>query len=349
MTRQKNRIHLILALLLGATLLPAITPAQATGPACPTVVCVFENGALRFGNGSLNSINEVGLFRQPFYKSADGNWYQLTFRDYPLDMAIGSGTSGGNWTTNTVVDLSDVSGGMARQVIDYSNFIVTSTSGSISKGYGKIVVTGEFNINSVVVQVKHTYELGQTDSFVKTTTAVKNIDSSASLINGHIWVGTRDDYVGTSDQPKKRRGNLTESSGFEVLTSATDSATALEITTDNEGALFYSTTAGTNMAYNRCCRFSSAYNQNPSTSASNSGADVIPGITTDFYDGSYAAVLRVGDLAPNAESQIVWFYAAGAIGDLANVARAVAAAGAPAVPGVTRNDTGVVLTWEAPS
>jgi hypothetical protein len=350
-----------LALSLLITLLTAVTPAEATSSACPTTLCVLDNGILHFGNGNgqshtsytpyENSVNEVGLFNQPYYKSADGNWYKLTYSSYPLDMAIGSGTGGSNWTGNTVTDLSSVNGGMTNQVIDYSGFVVTSNSGdgAWSKGYGTIVVTGDFDINNVTVQVKHTYHLGQNDSFVKATSAVKNINSTAvSLNNIHVWVGTRDDYVGDSDQPKKRRGNLTESGGFEVLANATDEAKALEITTANEGALFYSTTPHTNMSFNECCSFSAAYDQDPSTSNSNRGADVISGITTDYYDGSYAAMLSYGDLAQNAETQIVWFYAAGAIADLANVARAVAAAGAPAVPHVTRNDQGVVVTWEAP-
>lgn len=358
----KSASALLVALMIGS-LTPAIvgvTPARATSSTCPTTYCVLDNGVLRFGSGSEsqptytpneNSINEVGLFNQPFYKSADGNWYKLTFSSYPLDMAIGSGTGGSNWTGNTVVDLSSVNGGMTNQVIDYSNYVVTSNSGdgTWSKGYGTIIVTGEFVINNVTVQVKHTYQLGQNDSFVKATSAVKNINSSAvSLDNIHVWVGTRDDFVGNSDRPKKRRGNLTESGGFEVLTNASDEAKALEITTANEGALFYSTTAHTNMSFNECCSFSSAYDQDPSTSTSNRGADDIPGITTNYYDGSYAAVLSYGDLPQNAETQIVWFYAAGAIADLADVARAVAAAGAPALPTLTRNHEGVVVNWLAP-
>jgi len=316
---------------------------------------------MHFGNGNglshttytpyENSINNIGLFNQPYYKSANGTWYKLTYSSYPLDMAIGSGTGGGNWTGNTVVDLS-TGGGMSNQVIDYSGFHVTTTSvdgTTWSKGYGVITVTGEFTINGDLVQVKHIYELGQTASFVKATSTVKNITVGHTSINNiHVWVGTRDDYVGVSDSPKKRRGNLNAATGdFEVLTNAADQAHAMEITTASEGALFYSTTAGTDMSYNRCCRFSTVYNQNPATSAGTS--DVIPHIETNYYDGSYAAVLPYGNLAYNASAQIIWFYAAGATADLAAVARAVAAAAAPAVPTVTRNDQGVVVSWEAPT
>lgn len=360
MNKFKSLTSVVLAFVTISSFFASVTPATASSPTCPTSFCVLDNEILRFGSGNEgqptytpneNSINEVGLFNQPFYKSADGNWYKLTFSSYPLDMAIGSGTVGSNWTGNTVVDLSSISGGMTNQVIDYSNYVITSNSGdgTWSKGYGTILVTGEFVINNVTVQVKHTYQLGVNDSYVKITSAVKNINATAATLdNVHVWVGTRDDYVGDSDRPKKRRGNLTESNGFEVLANATDEAKALEITTENEGALFYSTTANTNMSFNQCCSFSAAYNQDPSTSTSNRGADDIPGITTNYYDGSYAAVLSYGDLAQNDETQIVWFYAAGATADLADVAKAVAAAGAPALPIVTRNDQGVVVNWEAP-
>lgn len=347
------------------SLFVTVEPAQATVTACPTTYCVLDNGILHFGSGNgsshttytpyENSVNEVGLFNQPYYKSANGNWYKLTYSSYPLDMAIGSGTGGSNWTGNTVEDLSQSSAnpnGMTNQVIDYSAYHVTSNSGdgTWSKGYGVITVTGDFVINGQEVEVKHIYELGQTSSFVKATTTVKNITTAHAAINNiHIWVGTRDDYVGSSDRPKKRRGNLNATTGdFEVLTNASDQAKALEITTANEGALFYSTTAGTDMSYNSCCSFSSAYDQNPATSVGR-GTDPIPHIETDYYDGSYAAMLSYGNLAYNASTQIVWFYAAGAIADLAAVARSVATAAAPAVPQVTRNDQGVVVTWEAPS
>jgi hypothetical protein len=54
---------------------------------------VYDNTALRFGNTNQHSVNSIGLFEQPFYKSPeDQNYYQLTFSDYPLDMAVGIGT-----------------------------------------------------------------------------------------------------------------------------------------------------------------------------------------------------------------------------------------------------------------
>lgn len=358
MSKLTRYSHLLVSAIVGVSLLVGIAPAKATSSSCPTTYCVLDNDIMRFGSGgqgsntytpSQNSVNSSGLFNQPYYWSAvDSVWYKLTYSSYPLDMAIGSGTGGSNWTGNTVVNLSGTA--MRNQVIDYTDYVVTSNSGdgTWSKGYGKIVVSGEFTINGEEVLVTHVYQLGQTDSFVKATSTVKNIAVSNNAIDEiHIWVGTRDDYVGQSDDPKKRRGNLNSVTGdFEVLTNATDQAKALEITTANEGALFYSTTAGTDMSYNDCCSFSDAYNTRPDLS--NNGSDVIPGIESEENDGSYAAMLYYGDLAYNAQTQIVWFYAAGALADLADVARSVATAAAPAVPVLTRNHQGVVVNWEAP-
>ena len=351
-----KRISTFLIATLVILIVPSL-PAKASVTPCPTSICVLDNGILRFGNGgtnsttytpSENSVNpDTGLFNQPFYKSADGKWYKLTYSSYPLDMAVGSGTGGANWTGNTVVDFSDYNPTITE--VDYSGFVVTSSSGSSwSKGYGVITVKLTHVINGKNIEVTQRYELGRTAQFVKITTRVKNTDAS-SINNLNIWVGTRDDYVGRTDSPVKTRGNLNGAGGtFQRLTSAADKASALQITTASEGALFYSTTPNTDMSFNSCCSFSNAYNQLPATSTSG-GADPYAGIQSVADDGSYAAVLRAGTLAPAATAEIIWFYAAGSLADLDSVASAVAAAAAPEVPTAQRNNNSVVLNWVAPT
>lgn len=356
----KAKITKLILIGLLASGLPILisTPVIAAPADCPTTICVFDNGKMRFGNGgggstsytvTQNSINsDTGLFNQPFYKSSDGNWYQLTFSNYPLDLAVGSGTGGGNWTGNTIVDFSVNRPTISS--IDYSGFVVTSNGGSSpntwSKGYGIIIVTTTNTVNGQTLEVKQRYELGQTSQFVKITTTVKN--TSATTINNlNIWVGTRDDFVGNSDSPQKTRGNLNGAGGtFQRLTTATDKASALQITTASEGALFYSTTPNTDMAFNDCCQFRNAYNQLPSTS---SNGISIAGIQSASRDGSYAAILAAGNISAAASAEIVWFYAAGATADLDAVASAVSSAAAPAVPEAQRNDNSVVLNWVAPT
>jgi hypothetical protein len=63
----------------------------------PTNPVVLDNGLLRFGTGSENSINATGNLQQPFYKSFDGNARKLTFSSYPLDFELMEGGDGTNW------------------------------------------------------------------------------------------------------------------------------------------------------------------------------------------------------------------------------------------------------------
>lgn len=311
---------------------------------------VFDNVALRFGNGNEHSVNARGLFQQPFYRSpVDSEYYKLTFSTYPLDMAVGIGVgNGSHWTGTIVKDLESLTPVVNSQTLDYSNFTVRSSEGtSRARGYGVLTVSTRFNFqsNAQPFEVTHKYTLGQNASFVKIESTVKNLDST-SAPNVHIWVGTRDDYVGSVDQPLKTRGHLDGPGGsFQAVGSRTASATALRITTANEGALFYSTTPGTNMIVDDCCNFSDSYNQNPSVLATidSDARDLGRG-----FDGSYAALLPVGDLAQNGgAATITWFYAAGAINDLDTVAQAVAGAASNA-PTVTRSGSNVNLSWTAP-
>ena len=341
----RSRIRGVAALTLGGLFssLFALAPvhvgvASATVTPCPTTTCVLDNGALRFGNGTDNSVNVYGNLQQPFYLSpADSNYYKLTYSTYPLDMAVGSGTGGSNWSGATVQD--SYAAALVNQTIDYSGYTVTGTAGSVTTGYGTVVSVGEMTLNGQTVQVTNEYILDTGVNFVKINTSIKNI-SGSSLSNLNVWVGTRDDYVGSTDEPQKTKGNLDGTGGaFQAVTNATDPASALMIQTANEGALFYSTSAGVNMAINECCVFSAAYEQNPTTSV----------IQSPYQDGSYAAVLPFGNIADTTEVSITWFYAAGLLSQLDAIAKSVAAAGTPAVPAGVAGDSSAALTWTAPT
>jgi len=296
---------------------------------------VMDNTALRFGNGNQHSINSVGLFEQPFYRSPDsGQYFKLTFSSFPLDMAIGTGTRSG-WPNSNVVDV--YSAPRTSQLLDYREYVSTSATSGNSKGYGKITVLTTFTINSQTIEIKHVYSLGQTDKFVKIDTTSTN-KSGSQVANMHVWVGTRDDFVGSSDRPTKLKGNLDGPNGsFNEITNAATEARALRITSGAEGALFYSTTPGTNMSIAGCCSFSNAYNVNPTSSP-----------ITLTGDGSYAAMLPIGNIENNQSATITWFYAAGALADLDAVSQAVAAAAAPPAPEVTRGDTFATIQWQQP-
>jgi hypothetical protein len=285
-----------------------------TSTGCTTSVCVFANSYLRFGTGSENSVNSQGLFVQPWYFSETSNvWYKLTFASYPLDTAIGTGTGSTQWSGATVYDIYSLPN--TGPVTDYSNFVVTSTDSTKTVGYGVIIANRTLTIGSTSFVFQNIFSLGQNDKFVKIITSIINF-SPYDLNNLIIWTGTRDDYVGSTDVNSKTRGNLNTGS-FVPITAVGQSSRAILISNTVEGVLFYSETTGVMTSFSSCCAFSNAYNTNPNTLAI---------ATTSPTDGSYSAVLPLGNLLSGQSARITWYYAAGTISSISSVAQSVAAA-----------------------
>ena len=306
--------------------LAALISMSAVAAVASVPDIMVNNDKLRFGGGGagsptftyVDSVATNGMLEQPFYKSSDGNWYKLTFNNYGLNMTLGSGTGGANWSGATVPTSGDFlpnGNGIAslnNLAVDVSGMTLRSPVQAVDYGYGTLVVTGDVTLNGASIGISNTYVLGQNASFVKITSAITNNDASA-IDNVHIWVGTQDDYVGTNDVPTKTRGNLVGGT-FQAITDATASSNAIQITSGSEGVLFYSTSPGVDTSIKNCCSFSNAVNQDPDTAA-----------ITETSDGSYAAILPVGNLAAGATTSITWYYAAGATADLGAVAEEVAA------------------------
>ena len=281
---------------------------------CTTPVCVFSNPYLRFGTGSENSVNNQGLFVQPWYFSETARvWYKLTFNTYPLDTAIGTGSGTSHWSGTTVYDIYALPN--EGPVTDYSNFIVNYTDSSKTVGYGQIVANRTLTIGSTSFIFQNIFSLGENDKFVKIVTRIINF-SPYTLENLLIWTGTRDDFVGSTDVNSKTRGNLNTGS-FVAITAVGQSSRAIMISNTNEGVLFYSETEGVKTSFALCCSFANAYNTNPNTLAV---------ATTTPTDGSYAAVLPFGNVYTGQQASITWYYAAGTISSLSAVAQSVAAA-----------------------
>ena len=298
--------------LLGASTGAAQDLVGSTG--CTAPVCVFSNPNLRFGTGTETSVNAWGLFVQPWYFSRTANtWYKLTFANYPLDTAIGTGYGSSHWSGTTIVNLYGIT--PTNAITDYTDFIVDSSDTSKSVGHGKIIATRTFVISGQPVILQNTFSLGWNDSFVKIVTRVINNDTQP-ILNMLIWTGTRDDYVGMTDVNTKTRGNL-DTGSFVAVTQNSQSSRAIMITNTNEGVLFYSETVGVMTAYALCCSFSNAYNTYPLSLAP---------MTPSPTDGSYAAILPIGNVTTGGSGSITWFYAAGAVTSLSAVAQSVAAA-----------------------
>jgi uncharacterized membrane protein YgcG len=298
----------------------------STGCSMPT--CVFSNAHLRFGTGAETSVNQWGLFNQPWYFSNTSNlWYKLTFSNYPLDTAIGLGYGGQHWSGVNIMNLYSLTA--TNAVTDYSEYVVSGGDTTKTIGYGKIVSTRVFNVFSNNMVIQNTFVLGQNASFVKIITRVIN-NSTAVIPNVIIWTGTRDDFVGMTDVNTKTRGNLNTGS-FVPITRNNQSSYAIMITNTDEGVLFYSETPGVMTAYALCCAFSNVYNTNPLTLAP---------MTPTPTDGSYALVLPVGNLSVTGSASITWYYAAGAVSNLNAVAENVAANQVADAPSPSPSGTG---------
>ena len=297
-------------------------------------VQVFETPKLRFGTGSEASTTSSGTLKQPFYfETSNSTFYKLTFSNYPLDIAIASGGDGtSDWNLNGSLVATQGSGSspynLADATLDTSGFIVTTpdSGAGFEKGYGTLVSEGNIDIdsggaNEALLTVRNTYELPADDFFITIRTRITNRGANPAT-NLRVWMGTRDDYVGVDDGPIKQRGNIV-GDAFQEIADTTDQAQALLITADSgsftPGVLFYTAEPRANVVFDSCCSFSNSYQQDPSTAPTSipSGAD-----------GSYAMFVRMPDLAAGEFYEFTWFYAAGAVDDLADVVASVANASA---------------------
>lgn len=262
---------------------------------------VINNEKIRVGNGLDASINTRGNMEQPFYKNA-GSWHKLTYSSQALNAAFavgGDGTSEWNLSGSILTDPL-----LANQVIDEPGF--TFTSGSNGPGTGTIVSTGDITVDDRNLQVEKTYELLPDKSFIRIKVKITN-QSTATAENVRIWIGTKDDWVGTTDSPMKERGNLVNGE-FQILSDPAERASVVRVTTNNEGVLFYTDTEKANGIIQHCCSFFNITGQNPETAQ-----------ISNSLDGSYGFYVRLNDLNESESDEFTWYYAAGEMEDLDDI------------------------------
>ncbi len=290
----------LVALLLGLMFMqfPAIAEAQT----------VLNNDRLRFGTGSENSVNTTGNLQQPFYyNSTLSTWRKLTFSTYPLDFEVREGGDGTNWWNKN--GGSAYNPVLSGQVINTDGFTPYEEG---AKGYGTIISTGTITVNGKFLEIRNTYELAQTKSYIKVTTRFTNT-SGGAMSNLRYWVGTQDDYVGGTDNPRKEKGNLVDGE-FVQITNPSTPAHTLRISTGDEGVLFYTDTDMANIIIGDEYGWSSyIISRNPVDSPIDSS-----------QDQSYAFYVRLNDLAAGESDEIVWYYAAGELADLEDIVKDVA-------------------------
>ncbi|MBF0378374.1 MAG: fibronectin type III domain-containing protein [Desulfamplus sp.] len=306
-----------------------------TTTSAATTYTILNNDKLRFGNGNENSINNTGNLQQPLYYN--NGWKTLTIGTNPLNFSIAIDGDGTNeWNLNQYILNADLNlrnlsilddPPLTGQTIDTSGF--TQTEGGL-KGYGTIISTGTVNIGGKNVEIKNTYQLLQDKAYITVATRIRNV-SGSSVSNIRYWVGTRDDWIGSTDGPRKEKGNLVDGA-FAKITNPSERALAIKITTGSEGVLFYTDSNKANTIINSCCSWTNVINQDPQT-----GTIDVTG------DGSYGFYVRLNDLANGASDEFTWYYAAGTITELNSIINDVASASS-AVSDITHNSATLTAT-----
>lgn len=277
---------------------------------------VLNNGSRRIGDGTVNSINAQGNMEQPFYKSGS-DWRKLTYSTLPLDIQWGVGGTGtNNWNINGDLkhNPSVTNPNGSNPSYDYSG---------LSNGVGVIKWTGEITINNQLFRVQNTYTLGATDGFFRINTKITNI-SGTNATNVRLWVGTQDDWISTTDSPRKDRGNLVDGV-FTAITNNASQAKAIQVSTPQEAIMMFSNSPRAETSISIYDGSFSVPTVDP-----NSSAISIPysSTRTTETDGQYVIYSRFNDLANGQSDELDWYYAAGTLSEIQEIVRKVAEAAA---------------------
>ncbi|MEV9498447.1 DUF4347 domain-containing protein [Aliarcobacter butzleri] len=291
---------------------PTTITAPTAGTTNPNAgIETFNNGLLRFGNGSIDSVNaSTGMLEQPFYYK-DGNWYQLTFSTYQLNMAIAADYNNGSAKTDVDWNLE----GTVNLTPTFTNTTVNNSGFNSSTGTGTIVWTGEIVVGSAHLKVTNVYTLEAGAKYIKANTYIENIGST-STENLRFWVGTRDDFVAGSDSPAKQKGNIVDGE-FQMISNSSEQAKAIKIYTGTganaTAVLFYSTNSNVNTVIAPGYGWTTSNQYAP-------GIDPLNSVYNQSYDdGGYAMFTNLNNVATGQTVMFDWYYAAGAVSELSDI------------------------------
>ncbi len=271
---------------------------------------------MRFGDGFEESINSgVGTLKQPYYYNGS-SWRRLTFNWYDdlrksLDVTYGVGGDGSNeWNSSGTKLYNQV-----MSDIHYNSSGFTSISGNT--GYGTLTVSGTIAIGGKSLEITHNYTLDQFENFIKTSTTITNIGTT-SVTNLRFWVGSRDDYIGSTDKPTKIRGKLAFRK-FEKISAQTDKSHVLFLKTPSEMVLLLSTSRRANTSHDS---YSSTNNNSTSENPDNSRIE-------QTYDASYSLYIRMNDLLVGESETFTWYFASAKIEKTDEIIEKIADASSP--------------------
>nr|VFJ44092.1 MAG: filamentous hemagglutinin family N-terminal domain-containing protein [Candidatus Kentron sp. DK] len=196
---------------------------------------VFDNGLLRFGNGT-DAVDGLQL-GQPFYYDKH-KWHQLS--DAPLDLMIGVlGDNTNAWNTEgTVLSLPG-------DTVSYDTQVYSLDISGYQEGYGTIAVEVDLKTPMAIpalqlaagdnlgVRLTGTYTLSQTEPSLQVDATIEN-QSLPNISNLRVWLGASNDYVGNTDTPSEFKGNM-DGGSFTRITEQDQQAKALKISEDADG------------------------------------------------------------------------------------------------------------------
>lgn len=308
----------------------------------------LNNGLLRFGNGSQNSVDEHGSLRQPFYyNSTDKRWYKLTYSDSPMFLNLGFGGTG--YSDGTIITNQTSSGGLWTAVDsnDGNAYFLDSVIGSVNfaNGIGTLTTSNTVDHGGSTLLVQNSYTLRPNKAVLEAQTTVTNTGTS-SAANVRLWTGTRDDFIGLDDQNYKQKGNITVN-GFEAVSAG--SSNAVKVYNNSEGVIFFSTKTGAETTVGYCCmpNFHTDYDANWNSILLSSPQQTP---YNAFTDGNYSIYSNLGNLAAGQNGAVAWFYGAGRLTDLGAVAESIgrSATGNAPSPGPSEGVLAAVRNTVAP-
>lgn len=331
-----------------------------------SVPLFLNNGLLRFGDGTQNSVDGYGSLLQPFYyNSTDKRWYKLTYSQSSMYLNVAWGLpsasdvatygvsaySGGTVISNQEGKYDFANGDFDGNASSYVAATNINSSG-FSNGRGTLVASNTISDGGVSLTLQSTYTLRPGASYVEAISKVTNV-SGASVGNVRLWSGTRDDFIATTDGPLKEKGNISGGT-FAALTSTGVTANAIKVTSHNDGILFYSTSTGADTTIGECCspnfHIDTANTGSPLSSPSATPYASAPFASTysdrataagylDYStDGNYSVYSNFGSLANNASKSIAWYYAAGPVSSLASIISSVDVAAQAAVDAIKHTE-----------
>jgi len=313
-----------------------LRPAIADGP---REAFLLDNGLLRFGGltsdrtgcGDMTSncrlghpgtavreresVRADGRLDSAFYWSGD-TWWQLANSQAPFDVAIGAGTGGTTWHQSAQV-LESVAGAPWSGSEFPWDKLGTWTS-SVVAGSGTLTYSGaEIAIAGGRLGADLTYRLPAGRRAVEVTMTVRNLDTTTAE-NVRVWVGAFDDWLGSSDNNSKSRGNLVDGE-FVPLAAASEASSAIRVFNADDTLILSTTYAGGRSD----TIIDEEYEYVLVTPLAPSGQK----IASTNSDGSYGLTVLLGDIPAGASRTFTYFLGAGPTGDVDDLVTAIFAAG----------------------